>query len=226
MRRKTSIVNQPFINTSFSLTRTDYHIARLFTGNASIGTGWSETDVRMIERMLDRAYLPLEVMAIAFNIICALECRSLPKRSFDFAPNDLIVVAALSLAVLYNEDRVPTPKWWSRNVCDRAWTPRRIDKTVLQIFAALEWRLYQYATPYAVQSALRALRCMPPIRSLPLRHCEEVYADDICEELRGRELFRPGDKRDSACWVNGQITPNGTPPGAEYGDESRFLPLL
>ena len=108
------------------LTRIVYHIARIFTRNATIGAEYSEIDIRMIERMLVRAELPAEVLALAFNIVRGLDCPSLLKGSFRSAPNDLIVVSALSLAVSYTNDYPPTVKYWSRYACDGTWTPSRM----------------------------------------------------------------------------------------------------
>lgn len=176
----------------------------------------------MIERILIRAGLPPEVLALAYNIICGLDCNSLPVGSFYSAPNDLIVVTALSLAVSYTSDCPPTVRYWSRHVCDGTWTPTRIDKTTLQVYAALGWRLHEYSAPDAIRRAMAEFVPCLPARTLELRTREPVGADfAVTEALK---LVVGGT---SAYWMNGQVTPDGTPPNSGFvGDENRFLPLL
>ena len=202
------------------LTRLVYHIARLFTETATVGVEYSEVDVRMIERMLVRADLPPEVLALAFNIVCGLDCYSLVKGSFYSAPNDLIVVSALSLAVSYTNDYPPTVKYWSRHVCDGAWTPSRIDRTTLQVFAALGWQLHEYSAPIAIRRALAELLSPPPTRELAFRSREPslTYESANFSATEQLKLIVNGT---STCWVNGQITPDGSLPV-----ESQFLRLL
>ena len=173
----------------------------------------------MIERMLVRAELPPEVLALAFNIIRGLYCYSLPKGSLHSAPNDLVVVSALSLAVSYTNDYPPTAKYWSRHVCDGAWTPSRIDKTTLQVFAALGWRLHEYSAPNAIRRGLAELLSPPPTR-LALGPREPLHTYD-CAAFTATEQLKVVVDGTSTCWINGLITPDGTPPV-----ESQFLPLL
>jgi hypothetical protein len=174
----------------------------------------------MIERMLVRAELPPEVLALAFNIVRGLNCYSLPQRSFYSAPNDLIVVSALSLAVSYTNDYPPTVKYWSRHVCDGTWTPSRIDKTTLHVFAALGWRLHEFSAPNAIRRALAELLASPPIREPALQAREPLHTYD-CVSFTATEQVKLSVDGTSTCWINGQITPDGSPPV-----ESQFLPLL
>lgn len=203
-----------------TLTSTDFHIAKLFTREATIGVAWDGIDVRMIERMLVRAQLPPEILALAFNILRGLDCHLLPLGSFDSAPNDLVVIAAISLAVSYTNDHPPTVKYWSKYVCDGAWTSYRIDRTVLQVFAALDWRLHDYSEPAAIQSTLSILI-----------HPSQAKAKNIQDPLSMRlhdfsvsEGAKAAVEGSSACWANGQITPDGTPPSSRFvGSVLRLL---
>jgi hypothetical protein len=174
----------------------------------------------MIERMLVLAGLPPEVLALAFNIVRGLDCYSLPKGSFHSAPNDLIVVSALSLAVSYTNDCPPTVKYWSRYVCDGTWTPSRIDRTTLQIFAALGWRLHAFSAPNPIRRALAELLSSPSIREPARRPREPLHAYD-CASFTATEQLKLVVEGTSTCWINGQITPDGSLPV-----ESQFLPLL
>ena len=180
----------------------------------------------MVQRILLRAQLPPEVLALAFNIVCGLDCHSLPMGSFYSAPNDLIVVSALSLAVSYTNDHPPTTKHWSRYVCDGSWTSTRVDKTTLQVFAALGWRLHEYSAPRAIRRSLVTLAFSYPIRE-PAVRIRESWDAEMCTDFTMTEQVKLAIEGTSTCWVNGQITPDGTPPNAGFlvgGDQ--FLPLL
>ena len=179
----------------------------------------------MIERMLVRAQLPPEVLALAYNIVLGLDCHSRPVGSFYSAPNDLIVVSALSLAVSYTNDQPPTPKYWSRIVCDGAWTLIRIDKTVLQLCAALDWRLHGYSAPNAISQALDAFD-----RSIP--HMPVVWLSSKPRKTHDRRDFTVTEKLKlivdggSTHWVNGQVTPDESPIKFGQDSEHRWLRLL
>lgn len=208
------------------LTYLAYRIAGLFAEHASIGVEFSDIDIRMIERMLLRAELPLEVLALTFNILNGLDCRSLPLGSFYSAPNDLIVVTALSLAVSYTSDIPPTARYWSRHVCDGMWTPIRIDKTTLQVYAALGWRLHSYSAPDAIQKAMAELVTPAPVRTLAIRSRPPTnafgYPNSIVPEPVKLRIEGTG-----TVWENGQITPDGSPTDCGYVSvENRFLRLL
>lgn len=186
---------------------------------------FSDIDVRMVQRILLRAQLPPEVLALAFNIVCGLDCHSLPMGSFYSAPNDLIVVSALSLAVSYTNDYPPTVKHWSRYVCDGSWTSIRVDKTTLQVFAALGWRLHQYSAPDAIQRSLMTLISSFPVREPAVRIRESWDAN--VTDFTLTEQVKLAIEGTSSCWVNGQTTPDGTPPNSGFlVDENQFLPLL
>ena len=108
--------------------------------------------------MLVRARLPPEVLALAYNILTALNCRSLPEGSFYSAPSDLMVVSCLSLAVSYTNDRPVDSSYWSKYVCDCMWTGVRIHKTALMILEALDWRIHPLTAPGSLERAMADLR--------------------------------------------------------------------
>ena len=180
----------------------------------------------MIERMLLRAELPLEVLALAFNILAGLDCHSLPLGSFCSAPNDLVVVTALSLAVSYTSDFPPTARYWSRQVCDGAWTPNRIDKTTLQVYAELGWRLHQYSAPDAIRRAMEELTRPTLFSTLVIRSHRPPSPCGNTDLALPKSVKLLSD-RTATSWESGQITPDGTPPSCGFvGVENRFLPLL
>ena len=160
------------------------------------------------------------------NILAGLDCHSLPLGSFHSAPNDLVVVTALSLAVSYTSDFPPTARYWSRHVCDGAWTPSRIDRTTLQVYAELGWRLHQYSAPDAVQRAVEELTKPAPFSEAVIRP-QRPPSPCGYSKFAVPESMKLLIEGTSTIWENGQITPEGTPPNCELvGISSHFLPLL
>lgn len=133
------------------------HTATVLTKLASTGYEPSDVDIDMVEAILDRSRLPLEIIAVAFNILDALNCNSLPVESFDSAPNDLLVVCALRLASSYMLDHAPSILAWSSEACAKTWTKRRIERTSIQVLCALDWRLHRFGSPQAIESAVSRL---------------------------------------------------------------------
>ena len=187
---------------------TDRHIAKVFTQYASIGTDASELDIRMVQRILVRAELPPELLALAFSILCGLNRQSLPADVF---PSDLLVVSALSLAVSYTNDKPPSFSHWSQHVCEGTWTAARIDKTSLQVFAALNWRLHNFSHPSALQTALSRL-ITPIATEFPSIRIHEPYTGtESGDFIISTHIFIDGT---ATWWANGQVTPEDTPPSS------------
>ena len=186
-----------------------YHIARVLTQSASIGAGASELDIRMVRRILGRAELPVELLCLSFNILGSLSNRiSLPST-----PSDLLVVSALSLAVSYTSDNPPSISHWSHHVCDGTWTAARIDKTSLQVLAALDWRLHELSHPRALQTALSGLTTPISMKRPSVRVLQSSIKGDS-EELDTNTQSKVVIDGNAVCWVNGQVTPEGTPPSS------------
>ena len=208
------------------LTNTDCHLAHVFTQEASIQVQSNQLDLELVQRILVRAQLPQDVVALAFNIICELDYHSLPFDSFYSATSDLLVVSALSLASSYTNDHPPSFSHWSRYVCDGTWTARRIDKTTLLILAALDWHLHELYGPSALERASARLvkQAWTDTVRLPVSEMSAELSGPIVQTPKQLRLFIEAT---SACWVNGQLTPEGTPPCSAYEEtENCYLPLL
>ena len=117
--------------------------------------GPRDVEADLVQRILDNARLPSEVLALAFNILEGLKQRQLPQGYFYGAPSDLLVASALRLAVVYTDDKPPSFRYWSREVCSGMWTAARIDKTVLQILDALYWRIHDFTSAAALQKTMQ-----------------------------------------------------------------------
>ncbi|KAM3423893.1 hypothetical protein BST61_g1288 [Cercospora zeina] len=144
-----------------SLVCTD-PIANAFAREAALETRPSPQDADAIHSILVRADLPLEVVAVAFNMISAPRMSSCTLSGYT---PDLLTVAALSLVVSYTDDHAPLPAWYSRYVCRHAHSPQRINSTALELFAALDWRLHSFTTHDAYGRALTAFCSSTAIES-------------------------------------------------------------
>ena len=141
---------------SSCLTTADPHVVELFTRKTSFYCEGDEADYGAIKTILTRIAMPPEVFAIAFNILCELERRSLAKDYFS-GSGDLLMVSALSLAAISVFDDAPWSSHWSRQVCRGTWTARQIDGTTLLLLAALDWRLLDVSAPLRVAEAMTRL---------------------------------------------------------------------
>lgn len=185
----------------------DFRVASTFAQAASIGVNAGPSDIGLVHRILGRVQLPPDVMALAFNILTALDCPSLPRDSFYTAPSDLMVVSALSLAVSYSSDRPVQPSFWSREVCDCTWTAVRINKTTLQILAALDWNIHKFASPEMLERAAARLHELPVVRSDSVTQLSDVHVSTEKPGLETSPDLKVIIDGTAACWINGQLTP-------------------
>ena len=211
------------------LTSIDSPIVKILTREACLDTGFDPFDAVLVQKILDKAQLPRELLALAFNILQGLNERQVTASHFDGATSDLLVASALALAVTYTDDHRVSFTQWSREVCGGMWTAARIDKTVLQILTALDWRIHQYGSPRALEMTMAMFGTAEKV-------CAETIIlpkiSELSAERRELGLGISAPPRlvingSSVCWANGQITPNETPPGSALEQvEDCFLPLL
>lgn len=205
------------------VTRPDRYIAELFTQEASIELAADPLDIGLVEDILVRARLSPEVLALAFNILRGINKRPIRPGYFDGSLPDLLVACALRLASCSTDDHPPSLLYWSRDICDGTWTVRRIDKSCLQMLGFLDWRLHEFYSPSALEQGMAELFDIsfkkPPnsVDRTPDSQMKETHAQPLKLVIEGT----------SAAWVNGQLTPEGTPPCTlvEFCGTS-FLPLL
>ena len=128
-------------------------IANAFAHATTAGSAPTPYIADTLHHILVNADLPLEVIAIAFSMLSFLEADT---RSLVECPPDLLVLAALSLAVSYTDDHAPGPSWYSNHVCKGTHTARRIDQVTLELLATLDWHICRFATLNAYESAMIA----------------------------------------------------------------------
>ncbi|KAF2161154.1 hypothetical protein M409DRAFT_28482 [Zasmidium cellare ATCC 36951] len=201
------------------------HIATTLSEAGSIDIQATPLDVEIIRNMLLRADLPMEVIALALNILSGLHTQESKATSFTDTPPDLIVVGAFSLAVSYTNDHAPRPFWWSHFICDCHWTAKRIGRTVWRMLEALDFGLHQFTREECMENAMSRLS-------------EPAEPEPTLTEMPPLKLQIDSN---ITRWEYGQLTPDATPPcsaspAVHLEDEApplgwrmplmRFLPLL
>lgn len=180
----------------------------------------------MIEDLLVRANLPIEVLALSLNILSKFVRRpTLDVSTLKDLPLDLLIVATLSLASIYTNDHPPSSSHWASEVAIGSMTGKQIDKTSLAIMSAVDWRIHDCSDGASLVQALRLFErrdLQPSLQSQPLEHYEEpcLKPKPLCLKIAARN-------DDAACWVNGQLTPgNSSTCSALEDHRTPFLPLL
>lgn len=182
----------------------------------------------MICRFLDNAQLPLEIVAIAANIVAALtrdfglrfqQRGSLPEPLPPVAA--LVVVAALAAALSYSEDHPWSCSDWSKRITQGTFSTQQIDSAMLLVLEDLDWRLYPLASLDMVVAG--TVRLSNHGMSLSEEAPNGVCASHM--EVEGPlKLLLEGTGTVS---LNGLVTPEPTPPcSAIERTEEWFLRLL
>ena len=134
----------------------------------------------MIARFLENAQLPLETVAIAYNILSSQRVASLQCWHNGMSPlqaergrdkmlevhgpeadascqRALIILSSLSLAASFSEDRPRNTAYWSRQVGELAFSTEQINAMSRILLAQLDWQIHSLAASIHVDSAISAL---------------------------------------------------------------------
>lgn len=134
----------------------------------------------MIAQFLERSQLPLENIAVAYNILASPSISSLHcwhGARYGFACDSmrakmiavhgpeadascqraLIILSALSVAVSFTEDSPRSSFYWSRQVAQGAFSTEQIGAMNRLLLAQLNWQIHPLAAPSLVRSAIVAL---------------------------------------------------------------------
>ncbi|KAI7204704.1 hypothetical protein D0869_01303 [Hortaea werneckii] len=208
----------------------DYsHIARLFAEksytSSSSPTAW---ETEHILDMLTNAKLPAEIIALSYNVVCtydAMQRFRAEPRSAD--AGDLLVVSAMSLAVMSASDNPPKSAWWSVIVCNGIRSASEIDTATIDLLAALDWTLHSLCSPKAIEQAMDLLTSPAPSQE-PLTAQQEEKPPRPQTPVNKVEPLKISLEGTGASWSHGQLTPDSTAPSsaAEERGKDRFLPLL
>ena len=206
-----------------------WRIAASLTEIASVESKASDVDVELVLRILIRADVPPEVLALAFNILrtVASSARQLVSSEGVSSP-DLNIAACLSLATTFTSDKPPGADHWARHACRGTWTAQRIDATVLQFLTLHDVRLLELSSPAAIDAALHELCVIAQCPSGDLDHEDKDIEPQKSENADVTELDSPAPpltistSNSSAQWAHGAWTPAETPEV----EQTFFLPLL
>lgn len=157
----------------------------------------------MIQDMLQRVLLPLDLLALSLNILGRYQSHStLLQNDVPTVPSDLLAVAAFALARSYTSDHPPRSSYWSRRVCYHHWSAQKIDATIIHVLETIDWRLHDLTTSEALATAKERLQPSPPA---PV---QKSLLDAIDSK---HPALRITIDDSTACWVNGQLTPDSSP---------------
>ncbi|GAB7349012.1 hypothetical protein MBLNU459_g7985t1 [Dothideomycetes sp. NU459] len=194
----------------------------------------------MVTQFLINSRLPVETIAIAYNIlahssIASLHCWHNSSSSFEHehvqskmlaihgsesdpsCQRALIILAALSVAVSYTEDCPRSLFYWSRQVSERSFSTEQISMMSRLLLAQLEWQLHPLGAPAAVDAGVAALTGCGPRRESVKPLEAPAFFDD--ESLR--LLIGPG-----TALQHGLITPEPSPGlDCSFEEQQRNLPL-
>ncbi|KAF2201972.1 hypothetical protein GQ43DRAFT_448425 [Delitschia confertaspora ATCC 74209] len=216
-------------------------LANLVPSNAST----RRPSTSIIHEFLVRSNLPIETIAFASCILDALSTRfvstwrniSNPNSHLDFDPvsnhfitackaygystppravePELIVLAALSLAVAFLEDRGQPPRYWTEFVAEEAFTIKDFTNTEIYILRDIDYGLHRFGMDM-VQEAMSAMECARGLMDANASSPNTTKDGNDSGSAHGRESKRlkrslrlslPGE----AVWWNGVHTPGPSP---------------
>ncbi|KAK5135678.1 hypothetical protein LTR08_004979 [Meristemomyces frigidus] len=194
--------------------RLDYnHITLLFATATCAFAIPAACETQLIHALLLRARLPVEILALAYNIVQRF--HAVKPFSASHAA-DLLTVAALALAVTYTDDHAPRSSWWAWTVCDGLWNARDVDGVVLEVLAAMDWGLHGLCAPEALERGVGLLLAPPVVLAAIAAHGTSGLPS----------LLLPMEEAEPR-WGFGHLTPEDTPPGSPEGEAAnRWLRLL
>lgn len=183
-------------------------------------------DVLLIEELLVRVRLPIEVLAVSFNILSKLVKQENVDTLLRSLQLDALILSTLSLASIYTNDHPLSASYLARNVATGPITAMDVDMANIAVMSALDWRIHDCTDGATIVAALRLFERREPPHYVPsLDH--EPYQEPC---LKPEPLcLRMIDRHSSgeAHWDNGQLTPGASSScsvAAEF--EHSFLPLL
>ncbi|KAK5700502.1 hypothetical protein LTR97_005019 [Elasticomyces elasticus] len=176
-----------------------------------------------IESLLWRAQLPPELLAVSYNILRRYSIlQTLSPDDMIFAA-DLLTVAAFALTVSYTDDHPPKSAWWAKRICRDRWSASEIDKAMVHVLVTIDWALHHLSAPQAVDRALNIL--FPPLAKELVIIKEQSIALPLFKAAPMPLRIVIGDV--TACWADGQLTPEDTPLCSPLNvPQAYFLPLL
>jgi hypothetical protein len=201
----------------------DLDIATVFARELRLDGPQAWDDILLMEELFVRVQLPIEVLALAFNIMSKL----VKQQAIDLLLQDIslntLVLATLSLASIHTNDHSPSPAYLARHVSVTPTTGKQIDQATIAVMTALDWRVHSCSENAAILSTLRLFeRREPPLYTSPLAH--DLYDEPF---LKPQPLCFNLAVSGVTQWANGQLTPGASSTCSVVPEfENSFLPLL
>ena len=202
----------------------DLDVATVFARELRLDGPQAWDDILLMEEIFVRAQLPIEVLALSFNIMSKL----VRQQVIDILLQDLslnhVVLATLSLASIHTNDHSPSPSYLARHVSVTPATGKQVDNATIAVMTALDWRVHDCSEGAAILSTLRLFERREPA---PFHASHLAY--DLYDEpfLKPQPLCFDMVARGGTRWANGQLTPGASSTCSVVPEfENSFLPLL
>jgi hypothetical protein len=204
----------------------DLDIATVFARELRLDGARSWDDILLMEELFIRARLPIEVLALAFNILSKLVKQQAVDALLQDTSLNLLILSMLSLASIHTNDHPPSPSYFARYVSATPTTGKQISQATLAAMTVLDWRVHDCSEGATIVSTLRLFeRREPPLYAPHL--LQDLYDEPF---LKPQPLcFKMADRSNAggAQWANGQLTPGASSTCSVVQEsENPFLPLL
>lgn len=201
----------------------DLDIATVFARELRLDGPQAWDDILLMEEIFVRAELPIEVLALSFNIMSKLAKQQTIGILLQDLSLNLLVLATLSLASIHTNDHSPSPSYLARHVSVESTTGKQVDGAIIAVMTALDWRVHDCSEGAAILSTLHLFE-----RREPPPHTAH-FAQDLYDEpfLKPQPLRFDMAVRGETQWANGQLTPGASSTCSVVPEfENSFLPLL
>lgn len=206
-------------------TFSDLDIATVFARELGLDGARAWDDILLMEELFVRARLPIEVLALSFNIFSKLVKQQTIDEILTDLSLELIVLSTLSLACIQTNDHPPSVAHFARNVSTTPTTGKQINEATITIMSALDWRVHDCSEGATIVSALRRFERREPPPYVP--HLSQNLYDEPCMKPQPLYFGMEDKSHGEAQWAFGQMTPGASSSCSVVPEfENSFLPLL
>jgi hypothetical protein len=203
----------------------DLDIATVFAHELGLDGARAWDDILLMEELFVRARVPIEVLALSFNILSKLVKQQTIGALLTDISLELIILSTLNLASIHTSDHPPSRAYLARHVSVTPTTGKQINEATTAVMSAIDWRVHDCSEGATIVATLRRFeRREPPLYVPHLAQSlyEEPYMKPLplCFNLAERSIGE-------AVWTNGQLTPGASASCSIVPEfENSFLPLL
>lgn len=164
------------------------------------------------------------MLAATYNIFCRYYARHPYRGDEAPLPISMVILAATCLVIHYLDDWAPSSRWWALYYAGGL-TAKVIEHAMMTVFAALDWNLHHVCKVEAVDSTVDMLFREPAVVAV----VTDLEADGTshAESSLPLQASAQSERLADTVWVNGQPTPQETPPdSAPESCRNSWVPLL